>query len=293
MVGCAVAVLSLCPSYQEVLAIRICLVASLRSQKLKVELKASVGVHHRAALRHKDMFDMFIIFTNSFFIIIIIYIFPRNIFSNCCLISVNTYIKHRIWICCNIAELTLSFSVVLMAQAALVSHMKLAVQFWYIRNRGPIDCTVWNTKQSHISDTCKALTSHAPIYCINCTDSPKFLWSRPGGCVLCMWASGRLICRQSRLWTPAAGGLAPQWSALAWKYPCCWLIQPPLESPEDRGEERASKTHLKCYVPLTGYYICCPSIMNLGGRMKLCTEALRGKWEKSDRSIVFSPVFKT
>lgn len=45
----------MCLSYQEVLAIRIGLVSGLRGQKLKVELKASVGVHHSTALRHKDI----------------------------------------------------------------------------------------------------------------------------------------------------------------------------------------------------------------------------------------------
>lgn len=38
------------------------------------------------------------------------------------------------------SKLTL-FLVVVMAQAALVSHMKLAEQFWYRRKRGPEDCT--------------------------------------------------------------------------------------------------------------------------------------------------------
>lgn len=31
-----------------------------------------------------------------------------------------------------------------MAQAALVSHMKLAVQFWYMRKRGGMD---WNANR--------------------------------------------------------------------------------------------------------------------------------------------------
>lgn len=45
-------------SYQEVLSIPVCLVSSLRGQKLKVELKASVGVHHRTALRHQDIISV-------------------------------------------------------------------------------------------------------------------------------------------------------------------------------------------------------------------------------------------
>lgn len=40
-----------------------------------------------------------------------------------------------------------------MAQAALVSHMKLAVQFWYMRNLGPVDCTVQDTQaKSRVSE---------------------------------------------------------------------------------------------------------------------------------------------
>lgn len=59
-------------------------------------------------------------------------------------ISELSYTQIEVRICCNIGELTL-FLVVVMAQAALVSHLKLAVQFWYIRNCGCSDCTECNT----------------------------------------------------------------------------------------------------------------------------------------------------
>lgn len=41
-----------CLSYQEGFAIALRLISSLRGQRLKVELKASVGVHHSTALWH-------------------------------------------------------------------------------------------------------------------------------------------------------------------------------------------------------------------------------------------------
>lgn len=45
---------------------------------------------------------------------------------------------------CIPGELTV-FLVVVMAQAALVSHLKLAVQFWYVMNCSIIDCAECNT----------------------------------------------------------------------------------------------------------------------------------------------------
>lgn len=73
-------------------------------------------------------------------------------------------------------------------------------------------------------------------------DSPETLWSTPGGCVLCTWASGRPTRRRSRPWTPAAAVPGPRWSALAWKHPCYWPTRPPSESPEDGGRKQISIT---------------------------------------------------
>ena len=138
---------------------------------------------------------------------------------------------------CHIGELT-SFLVVLMAQAAGVSHMKLAVQFWYMRNRGPVDCTAGDTHTHTDTQTVthRSQTGCVPLYGLSSGPLPPPPWSRPGGCVCCMWASGRWTCRQIRLWTPAAAGPAPRWSARPWRSPCYWWTQLPSESPEDRGQ---------------------------------------------------------
>lgn len=57
-------VLSKCLSYQEVFSICICPVSSLGGQKLKVELKARVGVHHSTALRDKELISAKHVFQN-------------------------------------------------------------------------------------------------------------------------------------------------------------------------------------------------------------------------------------
>lgn len=154
----------LLPSYQEVFAVGICLVSSLRSQKLKVEFKASVGIHHGTVLRHRH--TSLISFSQR-------HIFPQS----CNIIARGTGERRKG------ARLTLLVVVVvLIAQAALVSHMKLAVQFWYIRNLGAMDCAAWITNGIHISrHTPGTLTRRAALHQTNSGDSPHFLWSRPGG----------------------------------------------------------------------------------------------------------------
>lgn len=55
-------------------------------------------------------------------------------------------------------ELTL-FLVVLMAQAALVTHIKFTVQFWLIRKRRPMDWTAWSTSGSITHEECLLVTT--------------------------------------------------------------------------------------------------------------------------------------
>lgn len=131
----------------------------------------------------------------------------------------------------NLAELT-SFFVVVMAHAAVVSHLKVAVQFWYNRNCGCNDCAECDTnsvrhkRNLELEDVAPQMRG----------DLLWTLWSTPSGCEWCMWASVHPICRPSRLWTPATNGRGPRWLDLAWKHPCCWPTPPPLVCSGDTRE---------------------------------------------------------
>lgn len=129
----------------------------------------------------------------------------------------------------NLAELT-SFLVVVMAHAAVVSHLKVAVQFWYNRNCGCSDCAECDTNSVRHTRNLELAAAQMR------GDLLRILWSTPSGCEWCMWALVRLICRLSRPWTPAANDRVPRWSDLAWKHPCCWPTPPPSACSEDTRE---------------------------------------------------------
>lgn len=56
--------LSMCPSYQEVFSICRCPVSSRGGQRLKVELKARVGVQDSTVLRHGELISTKRVFQN-------------------------------------------------------------------------------------------------------------------------------------------------------------------------------------------------------------------------------------
>lgn len=141
-------------SYQKVFPICVGPVSCLVVQELEVELKACVGIHHRTVLeRQRGRF-------------------PHRVLSRDHITSQRRGLS---------TELTL-FLVVVMAHAAAVSHLKVAVQFWYSRNCGCSDCAEFNTNSVRNTRNLE-LEDVAPQMRGNLL---RTLWSTPSGCEWCM-----------------------------------------------------------------------------------------------------------
>lgn len=138
---------------------------------------------------------------------------PNTFFS--LLLLTYQWVKQRVeWdISCKPGELTL-FLVVVMAQAALVSHKKLAVQFWYIRNRGLIDCMMWNTNrvtsQTRAEHSASMQTCCAPLYStltVHQTHLSSSGTNQVDACRVCellaIWLAGGAVCELQQQPVPA------------------------------------------------------------------------------------------